>query len=113
MMTYKGYIGQVEFDDENHIFSGTVINIRDVITFHGESVKELEAEFRASVDDYLAWCAEDGVAPEKPYSGKFNVRLSPALHQRAAAEAKRRGLSLNRFVERSLEDELSQFRVSP
>ena len=62
-MTYKGYIGQVELDDENHIFSGTVINVRDVITFHGESVQELESELQASVNDYLAWCMEDGGGP--------------------------------------------------
>ena len=106
MMTYKGYIGQVEFDDDQHIFTGCVINTRDVITFQGESVKELEAAFKDSVEDYLAWCKEDGVEPEKPYSGKFNVRFDPAVHQRAAIAAKKQGISLNRFVEKSVEDEL-------
>ena len=61
MMNYKGYIGQVEYDDENRIFSGSVINTRDVITFQGESVQELENAFHESVDDYLAWCHEDGI----------------------------------------------------
>ena len=61
MMNYKGYIGQVEYDDENRIFAGSVINTRDVITFQGESVQELENAFHESVDDYLAWCREDGV----------------------------------------------------
>ena len=61
MMNYKGYIGQVEYDDENRIFSGSVINTRDVITFQGESVQELENAFHESVDDYLAWCRKDGV----------------------------------------------------
>ena len=42
-------------------FSGSVINTRDVITFQGESVQELENAFHESVDDYLAWCREDGV----------------------------------------------------
>lgn len=60
-MNYKGYIGQVEYDDENRIFSGSVINTRDVITFQGESVQELENAFHESVDDYLTWCREDGV----------------------------------------------------
>ena len=78
MMNYKGYIGQAEFDDEQHIFTGAVVNTRDVITFQGESVRELEEAFRASVEDYLAWCREDGVSP--PCSGKFNVRFSPSPH---------------------------------
>ena len=65
MMNYHGYIGHVEYDDEQHIFTGSVINTRDVITFQGETVQELEKAFRDSVDDYLAWCREDGIEPEK------------------------------------------------
>ena len=66
MMNYHGYIGHVEYDDEQHIFTGSVINTRDVITFQGETVQELEKAFRDSVDDYLAWCREDGIEPESP-----------------------------------------------
>ena len=105
-MTYKGYIGKVEFDDENRVFSGTVINTRTVITFHGTTVDELEKEFQASVDDYLEWCKEDGVEPEKPYSGRFNVRFDPELHKQAAVAAKTLGISLNSFIEKSTRDEL-------
>ncbi len=61
---------------EYKIFSGSVINTRTVITFQGASVEELNKEFQQSVDDYLEWCKEDGIDPEKPYSGKFNVRLN-------------------------------------
>ena len=111
MMNYKGYVGSVEYDDENRVFTGTVINTRTVITFHGTSVDELEKEFRASVDDYLAWCREDGVEPEKPYSGKFNVRFSPELHRRAAIGAKKLGLSLNSFVEKAVEDTLRAIQL--
>ena len=111
MMNYKGYIGSVEYDDENRVFTGTVINTRTVITFHGSSVDELEKEFHTSVDDYLQWCREDGIEPEKPYSGKFNVRFSPELHRRAALGAKRLGLSLNSFMERAFEDELKTIRI--
>ena len=111
MMNYKGYVGSVEYDDENRVFTGTVINTRTVITFHGSSVDELEREFHASVDDYLAWCDQDGVEPEKPYSGKFNVRFTPELHRRAAIGAKRLGLSLNSFMERAVEDELRMIQV--
>lgn len=111
MMNYKGYIGSVEYDDENRVFTGTVINTRTVITFHGSSVDELEKEFHTSVDDYLQWCREDGIEPEKPYSGKFNVRFSPELHRRAALGAKRLGLSLNSFMERAVEDELKTIRI--
>ena len=83
-MNYKGYVGVVEYDDEAKIFSGEVINTRTVITFQGTTVDELENEFHASVDDYLEWCKEDGIEPEKPYSGKFNVRISPLFHSQIA-----------------------------
>ena len=105
-MMYKGYVGEVEYDDEYKIFSGSVINTRTVITFQGASVEELNKEFQLSVDDYLEWCKEDGIDPEKPYSGKFNVRLKPNTHQRAAAKAKTLGMSLNSFIEKAVEDEL-------
>lgn len=105
-MNYKGYIGSVEYDENARIFAGTVINTKTVITFQGTTVDELEAEFRASVDDYLEWCKKDGISPEKPYSGRFNVRLLPELHQRAAIAASRLNMSLNSFIQKSVEDEL-------
>ncbi|EHQ04908.1 type II toxin-antitoxin system HicB family antitoxin [Leptonema illini] len=106
MMEYKGYIGTVEFDADARIFHGDVINTRDVITFQGKTVDEIEHAFRESIDDYLEWCAVEGVDPEKPYSGKFNLRLSPDLHKEAAVTAKRLKMSLNSFVEKALRDEL-------
>ncbi len=111
MMNYKGYIGTVEYDDENRVFTGSVINTRAVITFQGESVDEIEKEFRLSIDDYLSWCKEDGVEPEKPYSGRFNVRFTPELHQRAAVGAKMLGMSLNSFIEKSVKDQLNTISV--
>ena len=106
-MTYKGYVGKVEYDDEARIFTGIVINTRAVITFQGSSVDELEREFKASIDDYLAWCKQDGVEPERPYSGKLNIRIKPAVHERAAVQAKLSGISLNTFIERAIEQALT------
>ena len=107
MMEYKGYIGDVNFDSEAHLFHGEVINTRDVITFQGKSVDELEKAFLDSVEDYLEWCKEDGVSPEKPYSGKFNLRLSPELHKEVAITAKKMKISINKFVEKAVVDELT------
>ena len=112
MMNYKGFIGIVEYDDEARIFSGEVINTRTVITFQGTTVDEVENEFHNSVDDYLNWCKEDGIEPEKPYSGKFNVRLTPLLHSQVAIAAKRLNMSLNSFVEKSLHDEIKTMQLA-
>ncbi len=106
MMEYNGYIGNVEYDSDSKLFHGEIINTKDVITFQGKSVEELEAACRESVTDYLKWCKEEGMKPEKPYSGKFNLRLSPELHREVAVNAKKLNLSINKFVEKALEDEL-------
>jgi predicted HicB family RNase H-like nuclease len=106
MLKYKGYAGQVSFDAEAKIFHGEVLGLKDVITFQGTTVRELERAFRDSIEDYLEFCAKRGEKPEKPCSGKFVVRLSPALHSRVIIEAKQEGVSLNRFVEESLEQRL-------
>jgi predicted HicB family RNase H-like nuclease len=106
MMEYKGFYGVVEFDDDDNIFFGRVINLSsDGITFQGSNVDEIRQAFRESVDDYLTWCAETGNAPEKPYSGTFSVRLDPSEHSRAALAARKLGLSMNKFVEKALRDE--------
>ncbi len=103
MMEYKGYVGQVEFDDEASIFHGEVINLRDVVTFQGKTVNELKTAFRDSVDDYLEFCAERGENPEKPYSGKFMVRVAPELHKAVAVRAKVARKSLNSWIHDTLE----------
>ncbi len=98
MMEYKGYIGKVEIDEEAGILYGEVINVRDVITFEGESVDEIQTAFRESVDDYLEFCAQRGELPEKPFSGKFVVRLPAELHREVYIQAKLKDQSLNRWV---------------
>jgi predicted HicB family RNase H-like nuclease len=98
MMEYKGYIGKVEIDDEAGILYGEVINVRDVITFEGTTVDETQEAFHESVDDYLEFCAKRGESPEKPFSGKFVVRLPTELHRKAYIQAKLEDKSLNSWV---------------
>ncbi|BCL34987.1 type II toxin-antitoxin system HicB family antitoxin [Nostoc sp. MS1] len=101
-MRYKGYEAVVEFDDEAEIFHGEVINIRDVITFQADNVKELKQAFHDSVDDYLEFCKERGEEPEKPFSGKLMLRINPELHKTIAVKAKKEGKSLNSWIEKCL-----------
>jgi predicted HicB family RNase H-like nuclease len=110
MMEYKGYLGIVEYDAEAKLFHGDVINTRDVITFQGTTVAEIEKAFKESIEDYLAWCKEDGVEPEKPYSGRFNLRLPPELHKEAAINARKLKMSINSFVEKAIIDEIAAVR---
>lgn len=95
MMQYKSYLARVEYDPDAEVFHGEVINTRDVITFQGRSVTELHKEMKASVDDYLDFCATRGEKPDKPFSGRFVLRVGPQLHRQMALAAAREGQSLN------------------
>lgn len=103
MLEHKGYTGSAEFDDENGLFHGEVLDTRDVITFQGTSVEELELAFRESVEDYLAFCRERGEEPDKPFSGRLMLRLPPELHRRIYVEARREGKSINQWITDRLE----------
>lgn len=102
MLKYKGYTGHVEFDDEVGIFHGEILDTKDVVTFQGESVDELEKAFQGSIDDYLEFCAERGEEPDKPFSGKFVVRMKPNLHHQIFMKATQSGNSLNKWVVETL-----------
>jgi predicted HicB family RNase H-like nuclease len=102
-MQYKGFVGQVELDADASLLHGEIVNIRDVVTFQGRSVEELQTAFRESVDDYLEFCAERGEAPDKPFSGKFVTRIDPILHRRASSAAASAGMSLNAWLTEKIE----------
>lgn len=103
MLSYKGYTGHVEFDDEAGVFHGEVLDLRDVVTFQGRSVDELEHAFKESVDDYLEFCGERGEEPDKPFSGKLMLRLPPELHRKVYTSSKREGKSLNQWITERLD----------
>ena len=103
MMKYRGYVGNVEFDEDADLFHGEVIGMRDVITFQGRSVDELRRAFRDSVDDYLAMCEEEDRDPDKPFSGKLLLRLTPELHRKASIAATKHKTSLNRWLVETIE----------
>lgn len=110
MMECKGYAGKIHFDDDAGIFYGKVINLRDVITFQGTSVEELRLAFIDSVDDYLEFCAERSEAPEKPFSGKFMLRIPPKLHRDIYIQAKASEKSLNSWVAETLETSVTSLQ---
>lgn len=98
MMTYKGYSGTVRFDDDAGIFHGEVFGLRDVVTFQGTTVEELKTAFEESIEDYLEFCEQTGDAPDKPFSGKFLLRIDPQLHRRLYELSADEGESLNSWI---------------
>lgn len=101
-MSYCGYTASMAFDAEDKIIVGRVLSIDDIISFHGKSIEEFEANFHTVVDDYIAACKSLGGAPEKPASGRLMLRVAPAVHAAALKAAARSGVSLNKWAEQAL-----------
>ena len=106
-MSYKGYIGSVAFSEEDDILFGKIEGIGSVVTYEGKSVLELKTAFHEAVDDYLAFCEEKGIEPQKSYSGSLNVRLTPNIHSQVATLAKKAGISINAFIREAVESKVA------
>ena len=105
-MEYKNYLGSVEFSEEDRVFYGKVLGIRALVSYEGATAQELIDDFHGAVDDYLALCRETGEEPERAYKGSFNVRVAPELHRQAVIYAADHQISLNKFIERAMENTL-------
>ena len=102
-MKYKGYEAIITYEDDTNAFHGRVKDIRDIVSFEGASVEELEREFQISVDDYLAMCAERGEKPDKPFSGKIHLRMPSNVHRAVSSAAQSEGKSINTWLVDTIE----------
>jgi predicted HicB family RNase H-like nuclease len=106
-MEYKGYLGSVEFSENDSVFFGKVMGIRTLISYEGTTAKELVDDFHNAIDDYLDLCKTENREPEHAYKGSFNVRISPELHKQCVIFATSHQQTLNSFVEDSLRHALT------
>lgn len=97
-MIYKGYTAKVTYDEHAELFHGEVIGTQDIITFQSDNAHKLSEEFRKSVDEYLSFCKEMVKAPDKPFSGKLLLRLTPEMHRALFVNAMESHKSLNEFI---------------
>ena len=112
-MHYKGYYASVEYSDEDRVFFGKVEGIRSLISFEGSTVEELKKGFHEAVGDYLETCKQQGLEPEKPFKGSFNVRIGPELHRALYIEAKEEDMTINEKVNKILSSALGVSRKRP
>lgn len=106
-LKYKDFIGSVSFSETDNVFFGKIEGIDGLVNFEGESVEELKNSFHEAVDDYLAYCEEEGLQPHKSYSGSLNVRLTPDIHSKVAFLAKQTGISINAFIKKAVERQIA------
>ena len=103
-MTYKDYLGSVAYSEKDNVFFGKIEGINGLVNFEGESVQELVEAFHEAVDDYLAYCKDEGIEPDKSYTGVLNVRLKPSVHRQIALLAKQAGMTINSYIKEALEE---------
>lgn len=103
MLKYKGYTGTEEYDPDEDILFGKVINANAVITFMGKSTDEIKKAFEESMDRCLETCEIKGIEPKKPFSGNFRLRIAPELRQKLSNKAAEKGDSLNTFISEAIE----------
>ena len=101
-----GYLGTIKAELVDDTLFGMVAFVRDLVTYEANDLGGLRREFEQSVDAYLASCAELGRAPDTPFKGTFNVRVSPEIHRKAAMLAGER--SLNAFVAEALAEKIAR-----
>lgn len=97
-MKYKGYLGSTEVDVQDNVLHGKLLFIKDLVTYEAATPSELHIAFKDSVDDYLEDCADQGVEPDTPFKGQFNVRVTPELHRQLAVCARAQGKPMNVYV---------------
>lgn len=102
MMTLDGFSAKIEYDADLDVFRGEILGLSGGADFYGKNPKELRTEFKKSLQVFLEVCQEKGIEPRRNYSGKFNLRISPDLHEKLAIVAQAEGKSINTLAQEAL-----------
>ncbi len=97
-MNVDGYDAVIAYDPEINMFRGEFAGLNGGADFYAKDVESLRKEAEISLHLFLQACHERGIEPRKQYSGKFNLRVPPALHERLAIQAAAHGKSINAWV---------------
>lgn len=107
IMTVEGYHAKIEYDEEIDLFRGEILGINGGADFYGKTPKELRSEFKKSLQVFLEVCEEKGIEPRRHFSGKFNLRISPELHEQLAIAAQAEGKSINTLAQEALRNRVT------
>ena len=103
IMTLDGYNAKIEYDAELDVFRGEILGLSGGADFYGKNPQELREEFQISLRVFLDVCKEKKIEPRRNYSGKFNLRIPPNLHERLAIVAQAEGKSINALAQEALQ----------
>ncbi|MDR0725940.1 MAG: type II toxin-antitoxin system HicB family antitoxin [Prevotellaceae bacterium] len=107
-LEYKGYFGSIEYSKEDDCLYGQVLGLtKDCITYEGNTVSELRIDFEGAIEQYLEHCKASGIKPSQAYSGVLDIHISPEIHGKVALLAERYGMSINAFIRKAIEHEIT------
>ena len=107
VMTVDGYHAKIEYNEELDLFRGEILGLSGGADFYGKNPKELRTEFERSLKVFLEVCKEKGIEPRRHFSGKFNLRIPPALHEKLAIAAQAQGKSINTLAQEALQERVA------
>jgi predicted HicB family RNase H-like nuclease len=107
LMTLDGYHARIDYDPDLDLFRGEILGLNGGADFYGKNPQELRVEFKKSLDVFLAVCREKGIEPHRRFSGRFNLRISPELHEQLALRAEAEGKSLNALAQEALSQRIA------
>lgn len=107
VMTVDGYQAKIDYDPDLDLFRGEILGLNGGADFYGKNPEELRAEFQKSLAIYLEVCAEKGIEPRRSFSGKFNLRISPELHEKLAIAAQAEGKSINTLTQEAIQERIA------
>ena len=107
VMIVDGFNAKIEYDPELDVFRGEILGLNGGADFYGKNPKELRVEFKKSLAVFLEVCKEKGLEPRRSYSGKFNLRIPPELHEQLAIVAQAEGKSINTLAQEALQQRVA------
>ena len=107
LMIVDEYSAKIEYDPELDLFRGEILGLSGGADFYGKNPKELRTEFKRSLKVFLEVCKEKGIEPRRHFSGKFNLRIPPALHEKLAIAAQAQGKSINTLAQEALQERVA------
>jgi predicted HicB family RNase H-like nuclease len=98
----ENYKAIVSFDPEINLFRGEFVGLNGGADFYAATVEDLRREGAISLKVFMEMCQEKGIEPRRAFSGRFNIRLEPSLHEAAVAAAAAENKSLNEWVSEAI-----------